>query len=83
MRAMAEAVELRARVYIHAHKNEVWENRDKLRRRHAALLQDQSSGFCLAPRRPVEAGDPVFFAAGVPLRTGGHVLGRISTGFEV
>ena len=50
MRVMAEAVEPRARVYIYAHRNEVWENRDKLRRRHAAQLQDQSSGFCLAPR---------------------------------
>ena len=50
MRVMAEAVEPRARVYIYAHRNEVWENRDKLRRRGAAQLQDQSSGFCLAPR---------------------------------
>ena len=50
MRVMAEAVEPRARVYIYAHRNEVWENRDKTRRRHAALLQDQSSGFWLAPR---------------------------------
>ena len=28
-------------------------------------------------------GDPVFFAAGVPLRAGGHVVGRISTGYEM
>ena len=35
------------------------------------------------PRRPVEAGDPVFFAAGVPLRTGGHVVGRILTDYEM
>ena len=47
---MAEAVEPRARVYIYAHENRTWENRDKLRRRHAAQLQDQSSGNWLAPR---------------------------------
>ena len=50
MRVMAEAVEPRARVYIYAHENRSWENRDKLRRQGAALLQDQSSGFWLAPR---------------------------------
>ena len=50
MRVMAEAVEPRARVYIYAHRNEVWENRDKLRRRGAAQLQDQSSGSWLVPR---------------------------------
>ena len=50
MRVMAEAVEARARVYISAHENRSWENRDKLRRRHAAQLQDQSSGNWLAPR---------------------------------
>ena len=36
MRAMAEAVEPRARAYIYAHKNRNWEKRDKLRRRQAA-----------------------------------------------
>ena len=30
----------------------------------------------------MEARDPFFFAAGVPLRTGGHVVGRISTDYE-
>ena len=50
MRVMAEAVEARARVYISAHENRSWENRDKLRRRHAAQLQDQSSGNWLVPR---------------------------------
>ena len=40
MRVMAEAVEPRARVYIYAHENRTWENRDKLRRRHAAVVQD-------------------------------------------
>ena len=50
MRVMAEAVEPRARVYIYAHENRSWENRDKLRRRHAAQLQDQSSGNWLVPR---------------------------------
>ena len=33
------------------------------------------------PQRPVEARDPVVFTAGVPLRTGGHVVGRISTDY--
>ena len=28
-------------------------------------------------------GDPGFFAAGVPLRTGVHVVGRVSTAYEV
>ena len=50
MRVMAEAVEARARVYISAHENRSWENRDKLRRRHAAQLQDHSSCNWLAPR---------------------------------
>ena len=50
MRVMAEAVEPRARAYIYAHKNWTWEKRDKLRRRHAAQLQDQSSGSWLVPR---------------------------------
>ena len=50
MRVMAEAVEPRARAYIYAHKNRTWEKRDKLRRRHAAQLQDQSSGSWLVPR---------------------------------
>ena len=54
MRVMAEAVEPRARAYIswyiYVHRNEVWEKRDNLRRRHAALLQDQSSGCWLVSR---------------------------------
>ena len=50
MRVMAEAVDPRARAYIYAHKNQSWEKRDKLRRRHAAQLQDQSSGNWLVPR---------------------------------
>ena len=37
------------------------------------------------PRADEEHGmrDPGFFAAGLPLRTGGHVVGRISTDYEV
>ena len=50
MRVMAEAIELRARAYIYAHKNRSWEKWDKLRRRHAAQLQDQSSCNWLVPR---------------------------------
>ena len=47
---MAEAVEPRARAYIYVHRNQVWEKRDNLRRRHAAGLQDQSSGCLLVSR---------------------------------
>ena len=70
---MAEAVEPRARVYISAHENRTWENRDKLRRRHAAQLQDHSSGNWLVPRTgPRCAG--VLWASLVP--TSRHVQSR-------
>ena len=71
MRVMAEAVEPRARVYISAHENRSWENRDKTRRRHAAQLQDQSSGNWLVPRTgPRCAG--VLWASLVPTARSVH-----------